>query len=184
VSPLTLVYKNISFALINRSLAKSLHDLQGNTMSTPTSTSGGQSSSEATGYSSPTSVPPSGNGKSPQTAAWSSALTLDPNTKKTYVVDGLGLFPRYRRTTLVDARSAAQVYTVLNGDTYQAVTQLPPGPMANPTMPAATGEAAQIAEIGTHETVVASGTAPAAIQYTETQAARKFRSSVSLYASY
>jgi hypothetical protein len=46
------------------------------------------------------------------------------NTRKKYVVDGLGLFPRYRRTTLVEARSFAQIYTILDGETYQVLDQL------------------------------------------------------------
>jgi hypothetical protein len=41
--------------------------------------------------------------------------------------------------------------------------------MANPTMPAATGEAEQIVEIGAHENAVDSGSGPAAEQYDAAQ---------------
>jgi hypothetical protein len=134
-------------------------------MSGSTSGAGNQGSTNT----STTAIPPSGDGKTAHTAAWSTSLSLAPNTSKTYIVDGLGLFPRYRRTTLLEARSFAQVYTILDGDTYQVVDQLPAGPMANATMPAATAEAEQIAEIGAHENVVAAGNGPAAQQYNATQ---------------
>jgi hypothetical protein len=139
-------------------------------MSGSTSSSSGQrppSNSQISAYS--TAIYPSGDGKTPQTAAWSPALSTAFNTSKTYVIDGLGLFPRYRRTILVEARSSAQVYTVLDGDTYQVIDQLPAGSMANATMPAASGETEQIAEICAHENLVASGSGPAAEQYNATQ---------------
>ncbi|KAH3946286.1 hypothetical protein HBH98_056900 [Parastagonospora nodorum] len=117
-----------------------------------------------------TSIPPSGDGKSPQTATWSPALSINYSAQKTYVVNGLGLVPHYRRTTLVEARSFAQVYTILDGDTYETVHQLPAGPMINPKMPAATSTTQQVTEIEDQETAISTGTGPAADQYNASQA--------------
>jgi hypothetical protein len=132
------------------------------------------SSTNNTTTTTSTNPPPSGDGTSPETSTWSSALFLAPNTTPTFVVDALGLLPRYRRTTLEEARSAAQVYTVLDGNTYQAVQQLPAGPMANPSLPAATGEAQQIAEIAEQESVIAASGGDAAEQYNASQVHRGF----------
>jgi hypothetical protein len=127
-----------------------------------------------TGHQVPSSSTlPSGDGKTLQTAAWSPTLSLAPETEKTYIVDGLGLSPRYRRTTLADARMFAQVYMVLDGDTYQVIHQLPAGPMANPTMLTATGIPRQFATIIAHESIVASGSGPASQQYQTMQGHRE-----------
>ncbi|KAF1841985.1 uncharacterized protein K460DRAFT_345404 [Cucurbitaria berberidis CBS 394.84] len=115
-------------------------------------------------------TPPSGDGRTPATAAWAPAMFSTPGTTKTYVVDGLGTFPRYKRTTVADARSWAQVYTILDGDTYQVVTQLPPGPMANPSMPEAAAIAEQTAAIVAHEHTVATGGGTVAAAYNAQQA--------------
>jgi hypothetical protein len=63
----------------------------------------------------------------------------------------------------------------MDGDTYTVIPsgQLPPGPMANPSMPAATGVAQHIAEIAAQENVVATGGGAAAAQYNATQPYRK-----------
>jgi hypothetical protein len=122
--------------------------------------------------SSSSSIPLSGDGKTPPKATWSPSLSLAPNTKKTYVVDGLGLVPRFRRTTLIEARSAAQSYAVLDGDTYHVVLNLPPGPMANSTTPTMTDVPQQLAGVVAQENVVAAGSGPAAQQYYTSQAHR------------
>lgn len=127
-------------------------------MSTTATGFGGNQHSSTTSAS----IPPSGDGKSPQIATWSPALALDSNPQKTYVINGLGLSPRYRRTTLVEARSFAQIYIILDGDNYETVHQLPAGPMINQTMPTATGTAQQVTEIEEQETSISTGTGPAA----------------------
>jgi hypothetical protein len=120
-------------------------------------------------------IPLSGDGKAPATATWSPALyTSPPGPKNTYVVDGIGLFPRFRRTTLVDARSFAQTgYTILDGDTYQVVTQLPAGPMVNPSMLIATGVSQHIVQVADAETALAIGTGQASQQYNAAQVHRE-----------
>lgn len=80
---------------------------------------------------------------------------------------------RYRRTILEEARSFAQICTVLDGETYQVVTQLPPGPMANPSVPTARGNDQQIAGIDAQENAVATSGGTAAEQYNAVQAHRK-----------
>jgi hypothetical protein len=67
----------------------------------------------------------------------------------------------------------AQVYTILDGDTYETVHQLPAGPMINQAMPAATGTAQQVTEIEDQETAISTGTGPAADQYNASQAYRQ-----------
>jgi hypothetical protein len=138
--------------------------------------SGGARIDKDTGHRAPvkTSIPPSSDGKTPQTAAWSTSLSSAPDNEKTYVVNAIGLIPRFRRTTLVDARIAGQVYEVLDGDTYEVVTQLPAGPMANATMPAPTGAFQHIAEVVAAETTVATGTGAATEQYNAAQAHREY----------
>jgi len=132
--------------------------------------SGGQGSNKGTGHQASSSTPPSGDGKTPQTAAWASGLNT---ATKTYVVNGIGLHPRYRRVGLDEARGNAQVYEILDGDTYQVVTQLPPGPMANASMPAASAVAQQVANVVAQENVVATGGGAAAQQYHAAQAHRE-----------
>jgi hypothetical protein len=135
---------------------------------------GGQDPKKGFGHQvSNSSIPPSGDGKTPKNAAWSSTLRTTSQTTKTYVVDGLGLVPRYRRTILEEARSFAQIYTILDGDTYQVVAQLPPGPMANPSMPTATGIDQQNVNIAAHENVIATSGGAAAEQYNVAQVHRK-----------
>ena len=136
---------------------------------------GNQDTSKDTAHRAPnkTPTPPSGDGKTPGTAAWSTALINAPKSDKTYVVNGLGLIPRYRRTTLQEARMADQVYQILDGDTYESVYQLPAGPMINQTMSNATGTAQQVTEIEEQETAISAGTGPAADQYNASQAYRK-----------
>lgn len=99
--------------------------------------------------------PPSGNGTTPQTATWSTK-SFPPGTR-TYIVDALGLTPRYRRVTLDEARAANQVYpVVLDGSTFLPV-QLPAGGnMANSQLPPATGMQQQLATVDEHENVIAS----------------------------
>jgi hypothetical protein len=104
----------------------------------------------------------------------SSSIYLPTGPKNTYVVDGIGLSPRFRRTTLVDARSFAQTgYTILDGDTYQVVTQLPTGPMVDPSMPIATGVSQHIAQVADAETALATGTGQASQQYNAAQVHRE-----------
>jgi hypothetical protein len=139
--------------------------------------SGGQDASKYTGHrgSVKTSIPVSGDGKTPETATWSSALSLVPNTKRTYIVNALGLIPRYRRTTVEETRMAAQVYEVLDGDTYQVVSegQLLAGPVANATMPAPISAFQHMDEVVAAENVVANGTGATTEQYNAAQAHRE-----------
>jgi hypothetical protein len=150
-------------------------------MSTSTSGSGGQQpppgnqgASKDTGHRFSLSIAPSGNGLSPSTAAWSPALFTTSSITETYVVDGVGLSPRFRRTTLAEARSAAQMgYAVLNGQTYQVIQQLPAGPMVNPSMPVATGIQQHIGEVVNAENALATGIGQASEQYNAAQVHRK-----------
>ena len=127
-------------------------------------------SNKGLGHQASSSTPPSGDGKTPQTATWASGLDTGA---KTYVVNGIGLFPRYRRVNVDEARGNAQVYQILDGDTYHVVTQLPAGPMANPSMPAATAVAQQEASVIAQENIVATGSGAAAQQYHAAQAHRE-----------
>jgi len=117
--------------------------------------------------------PPPGNGKTLMTPVWTPALHLNPSTRQTYIIDGLGLSPRYFRTTLADAHSWAQTYDVYDGSTSQCVLQLPPSPMANPSMPAASAEADQTAGIVAAEKEIASGWGPVGQQYNAIQIHRR-----------
>ncbi|KAF2133394.1 hypothetical protein P153DRAFT_272050, partial [Dothidotthia symphoricarpi CBS 119687] len=113
--------------------------------------------------------PPPGDGKTLLTPAWAPSLRLNPAMHQTYIVDGLGLLPRYFRTTLVDARSWAQLYDIYDGKTYQQVMQLPPGPMINSTLPTTSTEAQQIAGIVAAENALAADHGAAAQQYNAAQ---------------
>ncbi|KAF1837371.1 hypothetical protein BDW02DRAFT_164779, partial [Decorospora gaudefroyi] len=82
--------------------------------------------------------------------------------------------PRFIRTTVDDARSWAQVYTIYDGDLYEhvAATQIPAGPLSNPSMPAASGVANQMVEVAAHEHAVATGGGPVAQEYAALQVHR------------
>jgi hypothetical protein len=135
--------------------------------------SSGKDNKDADYHAPSLSIPLSGNGKTLRTATCSSALFVTKGVQKTYVVDGLGLSPCFCRATFAEARIAAHMYTILDGDTYQLVAQLPTGPMANLTMPAAPSEAIQIAEISNRETVIATAIGPVSNQYNAAQVYRE-----------
>jgi hypothetical protein len=126
---------------------------------------GDKSSKKDSGHrstSSSSSIPPSGDGKTAQTATWAPGLAQG---SKTYVVNGLGLSPRLRRVNVDEARGWAQVYEILDGDSYEVVAQLPVGPMANPSMPAPTAVQQQLATADAHETLIAGGSGPVSQAY-------------------
>jgi hypothetical protein len=121
-------------------------------------------------------IPVSGDGNITATSTWSGAIFSAPNAKKTYVVDGVGLSPRYRRTTVDEARGFAQLgYTILDGDTYEVIpeSQIPPGPLSNPSMPAAIGIAAQMEQVVSQENAIATGEGPATDAYVAAQVHRE-----------
>lgn len=72
------------------------------------------------------------------------------------------------------------MYTILDGDTYEVVQQLPGGPMANQRMPEATAFHQQIAEIAAAETDLSASGGDAVEQHNAAQAHRKYQSSSSL----
>ncbi|KAI4945615.1 hypothetical protein J4E91_007958 [Alternaria rosae] len=118
-------------------------------------------------------VPLSGDGSTPQSAAWSGVMFQPPSITKNYVVDGVGLFPRYRRTRVDEARDFARMsYTILDGETYEVIpeSQIPAGPLGNPSMPPAAGIVAQMQEIAAHENALATGSGPATDAYNALQA--------------
>lgn len=120
-------------------------------------------------------IPLSGDGSTPQKAAWTSIMFQPPGITKNYVVDGVGLFPRYRRTRVEEARDYARLaYTILDGETYAVVpeAQIPPGPLGNPSMPSAAGIVAQMQEIVAHENALATGLGPATDAYNALQVHR------------
>jgi hypothetical protein len=123
--------------------------------------------------SSSSSIPPSGNGSTPKTAVWASKSY--PAGTKTYVVNGLGLSPRYRRVAVDEARGWAQVYEILDGDSYEVVAQLPVGPMANPSMPAPAAVNQQMATADAQEALIAQGTGPVSDAYHQNLLQRKWR---------
>ncbi|KAI4700783.1 hypothetical protein J4E81_003747 [Alternaria sp. BMP 2799] len=118
-------------------------------------------------------IPLSGDGSTPQKAAWASIMFQPPGTTKNYIIDGVGLFPRYRRTRVDEAREYARLsYTILDGETYEVIpeSQIPPGPIGNPSMTPATGIVAQMQEIVAHENALATGSGPATDAYNALQA--------------
>jgi hypothetical protein len=122
-------------------------------------------------------IPLSGGGSTPQTATWSGIMFQPPGIIKNYIVDGVGLYPRYRRTRVDEARDAARLsYTILDGETYEVITesQIPPGPLGNPSLPPGTAVVAQMQEIAAHENALATGSGPATDAYNALQAHRGF----------
>jgi hypothetical protein len=121
-------------------------------------------------------VPLSGDGKTPQTATWSGVMFHGPITKKTYVVNGVGLEPQYRRTNVDEARDCMrQGCNIMDGETYEPVTQtqIPPGPLGNPSMPASHGIDAQMQEVIAHENTIATGSGAATEAYHAAQVHRR-----------
>jgi hypothetical protein len=121
-------------------------------------------------------VPLSGDGKTPQTATWSGVMFHGPIIKKTYIVNGIGLEPQYRRTNVDEARDfMRQGYKIMDGETYEPVTQaqIPLGPLGNPSMPASHGIDAQMQEVIAHENAIATGSGAATDAYHAAQVHRR-----------
>ncbi|KAI4644779.1 uncharacterized protein J4E78_009598 [Alternaria triticimaculans] len=138
---------------------------------------GSNSNDKGTGHGSSSypnlKIPLSGDGSTPQKAAWAGIMFQPPGITKNYVVDGVGLFPRYRRTRVEEAREYARLsYTILDGETYEVIpqSQIPPGPIGNPSMPPAAGIVAQMQEIVAHENALATGSGAATDAYNALQA--------------
>ncbi|KAK1911505.1 hypothetical protein P3342_012806 [Pyrenophora teres f. teres] len=132
------------------------------------------SDTENSQVSTPTvKIPASGDGRSPETAVWSGALSSVLEVKETYVVDGIGLQPRYRRTTMDEARDFARLgYMILDGERYEMVApaQIASGPLSNPSMPAvAAAIEAQMADVITQEGIIATGSGAATDAYNAAQ---------------
>jgi hypothetical protein len=96
--------------------------------------------------------------------------------KKAYIVDGVGLSPRYRRVTVDEARDFIRhAYTVLNGETHEVVTaaQSPSSPLDNTSMPTATAVPAQLLAVEAQENRIATGSGAATETYNAAQVPRK-----------
>ncbi|KAI4626372.1 uncharacterized protein J4E87_004874 [Alternaria ethzedia] len=137
---------------------------------------GGNSNNKGTSHGSSSypnlKIPLSGDGSTPQKAAWAGIMFQPPGITKNYVVDGVGLFPRYRRTRVEEAREYARLsYTILDGETYEVIpeSQIPPGPIGNPSMPPAAGIVAQMQDIVAHENALATGSGAATDAYNALQ---------------
>ncbi|KAI4930925.1 uncharacterized protein J4E92_004759 [Alternaria infectoria] len=137
---------------------------------------GSNSNDKGTGHGSSSypnlKIPLSGDGSTPQKAAWAGIMFQPPGITKNYVVDGVGLFPRYRRTRVEEAREYARLsYTILDGETYEVIPEshIPPGPISNPSMPAAAGIVAQMQDIVAHENALATGSGAATDAYNALQ---------------
>jgi hypothetical protein len=72
---------------------------------------------------SPDSIPPSGDGRTPQTAQWALAMSRTSSKEFTYVAYHLGL-GRWVRTVAYEARMyAGQGSAVLDGFTYRSIAE-------------------------------------------------------------
>jgi hypothetical protein len=147
--------------------------------SSPPPPPGGKGPSKDTDHAAPSlkaNIPLSGDGKTAQTAMWSSDMFRVLGPKKTYIVDGVGLSPRYRRVTVDEVRDFIRhAYTVLDGETHEVITaaQIPSSPLGNPSMPTATAVPAQLLTVEAQENLIATGSGAVTEAYNAAQVHRK-----------
>lgn len=118
-----------------------------------------------------TSTPPSGDGKSLQSPAWSSGIINNPSATPQYVVDDIVSSPRYVRVTLSEARAMQDVgKKVFNGTTLQPIAkgQLPTAPTGT-SGPTNQPFETQNQEIADAENAVSMGGGDGAQAYNDTQ---------------